>query len=97
MDNLGNTESRYFSASEPLAQQAERVRQKNKIKAASEFLDDLIKRLEERITFYDSVNSIQSDVTTTPEEHLREVITNQKTADNLRAEKGLLEGIKNSV
>lgn len=97
MDDLGNTESNYFLISEPEEQKQERRDEAAKIKQGRKLLEEIIARFEERITFYDTVDSIDVDIETKPEEHLRAVIAAKQTKLNLTQEKEWLENLLSTV
>ena len=97
MDDMGNTGTDYFSIQEPADKVLERRAQQNKLQAGKALLDDVIKRLEERITFYDSLDSIDIDIETSPEAHKTEVITGQKTKLNLIIEKEYFQALRDSI
>lgn len=95
MDDLGNTESPYF-ASEPAEQVQERKEEKAKVMKGIAMLEEIIERFEKRIAFYDTLNSIDVDASTHPEEHLRIVIANKQTSQNLTEEKEWIENLRDT-
>lgn len=94
MDELGNTESNYFLPTEPEEQVKERKEEQAKVMKGIAMLEEIIERMEQRITFYDTVSSIEVDVTTHPEEHLRAVIAAKQTKENLIQEKEWIENLR---
>lgn len=95
MDDLGNTESPYF-ASEPAEQVQERKEEKAKVMKGIAMLEEIIERFEKRIAFYDTTNSIEVDVTTAPEEHLRAVLVAKGISQNLTEEKEWIENLRDT-
>lgn len=96
MDELGNTESPYFIPTEPEEQVQERKDEKAKVMKGIAMLEEIIERFEKRITFYDTTNSIEVDVTTTPEEHLRAVLVAKGISQNLTEEKEWIENLRDT-
>ena len=96
MDELGNTESSYFLIEEPADQKQERQDEKAKVKQGIKMLEEIIARFQERITFYDTLESIDVDIETQPEEHLRAVIAGKQTKANLMQEKDWLENLRST-
>ena len=95
MDEYGITETSYFDhTAEPADQKKQRIEEEMKVNEGIQLLEDMIKRWDERITFYDSLDSIDVDPTTHPEEHLRQVIANKQTRNNLIQEKEYLITLK---
>lgn len=86
MDNLGNVETSFYAPKATPDQVKEKIEEQSKVRAGMELLEELIERLEARATFYDTLSSVKADVTTTPEEHLRQVIANDQTKANLKLE-----------
>lgn len=96
-DNLyPNTGDTYYKPEMPADRKDEESEEKAKALAGMPLINDLIARFDKRIAFYDSLESIPSDVSTHPEEHLRAVLANQMAKENLRAEKEYLEGLKST-
>lgn len=84
MDELGNTETSYFDPhAEPEEQKKERQEEQGKVQEGIRLLEDMIARYDERIAFYDSIDSIKVDIKTKPEEHLRAVLANKQTKTDL--------------
>jgi hypothetical protein len=96
MDELGNTESSYFLIDEPEEQKQERRDDEAMVKQGIRMLEEIIQRFQERITFYDTLDSIEVDIETHPEEHLRAVIAGKQTKTNLMQEKEWLENLRST-
>jgi hypothetical protein len=84
----------YYKPELPEDRKDEESEEKAKALAGMPMITDLIAHFEARIAFYDSLESIPSDVSTQPEEHLRTVLANQMTKENLVSEKEYLEGLQ---
>ena len=80
---------------EPKEQVDERKLEISKAQAAAPILEDIIERFEDKIDFYNSVDSIPPEVKTDPQKFLIIHNANELTRNNLIAEvdwlKGLLE------
>lgn len=96
MDEMGNTESSFFIPKEPTEQIEERNEERAKVMKGMAMLEDVIARFEKRITFYDMTKSIEVDVTTNPEEHLRAVLVAKSMSENLTQEKEWLENLRST-
>lgn len=96
MDEMGNTESSFFIPKEPTEQIEERNEERAKVMKGMAMLEDVIARFEKRITFYDMTKSIEVDVTTNPEEHLRAVLVAKGMSENLTQEKEWLENLRST-
>lgn len=97
MDEFGNTESSYWVVDEPSEQKNARLNEENKIKAGRAVIDDILARLQERIDFYGSVDSIDVDASVEPEEHLRIVIANKQTRFNLIQERDYWKVMRDTI
>jgi|GEM_PF-841676 len=93
-DNLYPNDGTHYEVTVPEEQKREETSEKAKAQAGRELLTELIKRWEERIRFYDSLNSIDVDVADTPEKHQLQVLANKQTKANLLTELDYLEGLK---
>lgn len=83
----------FISRSQLEKKEAERA----EVLAEVPLLKKVLQRLEKRISFYESVNSIPDDVKTKPEEFMHTVAANKLTRLNLIAEKRYIEArIKNA-
>lgn len=97
MDEFGNTESSYWVVEEPQDQKTARVNEENKLRAGRAVIDDILKRLQERIDYYSSIDSVEVDAVTEPEEHLRVVIANKQTLFNLRNERDYWKVMRETI
>lgn len=97
MDEFGNTESSYWVVEEPQDQKTARVNEENKLRAGRAVIDDILKRLQERIDYYSSIDSVEVDAVTEPEEHLRIVIANKQTLFNLRNERDYWKVMRETI
>ena len=86
MSDIGNVESSYFQLGEPLEQKIERKEAKGRIKDGVKLLEDIIARLEVRIKFYDTLDSIPAEVRAIPEDFMTAVNANDLTKRNLMNE-----------
>lgn len=78
---------------EPVEQAVERKKQKANTLEALPILQDLLKRLEERIAFYDSVSSIDESVRTDPQAFLIAHNSNTMMVQVLTSEKEWIESL----
>lgn len=94
-DDVMPNDGTYFAPREPASQAVDRKKEKAHTLEALPILKDLLNRLQERVDFYGSVDSIPDEVKTNPEEFLRVHNANELVRSNLRAEiewiNGLLE------
>lgn len=97
MDEFGNTESSYWVVEEPQDQKTARLNEENKLRAGRAVIDDILKRLQERIDYYSSIDSVEVDAVTEPEEHLRIVIANKQTLFNLRNERDYWKVMRETI
>lgn len=96
MDEMGNTESNYFGLGESADQIKARQEEKSEVLKSLELIDQIIERLEARITFYDTNKSIEVDVSTKPEEHLRAVLLAKGMSENLAQEKEWIQALRDN-
>jgi hypothetical protein len=94
MDEIGNTESSYFHLGESVEQKNERKEAKARTKDGEKLLEDIIARLEKRIAFYDTIDSIPADVRAIPEDFMLTVNANDLTKRNLMNELEYLKTIQ---
>lgn len=92
-DDLMPNDGTYFGLREPQEQATARQKEKANTLEALPILKDLLRRLDQRIAFYGSVDSIPEEVKTKPEEFLVVHNANQMTRDNLRSEKEYIQGL----
>lgn len=96
-DNLlPNEGSTYYKPEQPEERKEEESAERAKVIGGMPLIDDIIAHLDERIAFYDSIESITSDVKTKPEEHLRTVLANDMTKRSLIQEKEHWTGLKDT-
>jgi hypothetical protein len=93
-DDLMPNDGTFYHLTEPEEQKQEESEERAKAIQGMALLEELIERLNTRITFYDSLNSIAPDVKDTPEQHLRACIAGQMTKQNLIQEKEYMEGLR---
>lgn len=96
MNELGNSETSYFIVKEPEEQKKARLEEAGKVKEGIRLLEDIIARFDKRIAFYDSLDSMDVDAMSKPEDHLRQVIANKQTKANLIAEREYLYTLRTS-
>lgn len=75
-----------FYATTPQEQIIDEASMKSKVKGALPFIEELMERLESRITFYDTLSSIPDEVQLIPEDFMHTVAANKLAARNLRQE-----------
>ena len=93
-DNVLPNDSTYFQPfQEPAEQIIERKKESAKVLAIQNALKEHIKRLQERIEFYDKVTSVHDAVRTSKEEFMVVHNTYALMAQTLMAEKEYLEGL----
>lgn len=92
-DDVMPNDGTYFAPREPEQQVIARQKEKAKTLEALPILKDLLKRLNERVDFYGSVDSIPDDVKTSPKQFLIIHNANELTRDNLRAEMEFIAGL----
>lgn len=93
LDNLYPNDGQYFSPTEPKDQREAREAEENELFSALPLIKAMIGRLEERITFYGSVESVPDDVLVHPEEFMHVVAANKLVKQNLESEKDFLEDL----
>lgn len=92
-DDVMPNDGSYFSFREPVEQVVERKKERAKTLEYINTLQEIIDRLNERISFYESVKSIPDEVKLNPEELIRVLNANALTAENLTNEKVHLESL----
>jgi hypothetical protein len=93
-DEYPNDGSTYYALSEPENQKQEASDEKAKVMPALEFIEIAISRLEERIKHYQSVNAIEVDIDTKPDEFMHAYKAAQLTVTNLTQEKDYYVGLR---
>lgn len=94
MDDLYPRDGSFYQAPEPESQLKEKQAERAKVKSALPMLDDLIQRFDDRIAFYSSIDSINADLSTSPEIFQRAVAANKLVKDTLQSEKEYLEALR---
>lgn len=93
-DNLLPKGGEFFGIpTEDIEQTQSRETEKAKVFNALPLMTDILARFDERITFYSSIDSIDSSLLTDPEAFMHTVTANKLTVQNLTAEKNYLEGL----
>jgi len=80
----------------PSEQTLEKEKEANQVQANAPVIRDIITRLDERIAFYSSIDSVPADSITNPDTFMHVVASNKLTRDNLQAEKDFLEELLNT-
>lgn len=93
MDDLMPNDGTYFAPKVPEEQKSEIDTENIKAKAAEPVINDLIERFKERISYYKSVDSVDSSVLTVPDEFMHVIAANKIVAESLAAELDHLEGL----
>jgi hypothetical protein len=86
VDNVMPNEGSVFYPHEPKQQAIDRKKERARTLEALPILKDLLKRLEQRITFYESIYSIPEEVRTDPQQFLIVHNANTLMVQNLKAE-----------
>lgn len=94
MDDLYPRDGSFYQPEEPEAQVKEKAEERARVKSAMPMLNDLIKRFDERIAFYGSIDSIPADLTKSPASFQRLVAANRLVKDTLVSEKEYLEVLR---
>lgn len=94
-DNLVPNDGGAFARllSEPEEQVEDRNKEKAETYQALPLVQDIVTRLEERIAFYDTLDSIPPENRANEKIFMRHWDANQLTRDNLRSELNWLEGL----
>ncbi len=92
-DDLYPNDSSYFIPREPADQSVGRQKEKAKTLESKSILEDMVKRLEDKIAFYYSVESIDDDVKTKPDEFMHLYSAYKLVRDILISEKEYIEGL----
>ena len=93
MDDLYMNDGSYYQPEEPAMQILERQEERSKATAAVPLLKDLVKRFDERIAFYDSVESIDVTMLADEKRFMRQWEANKLTKDNLILERDYLRDL----
>lgn len=89
-DNMYPNDGSVFLPAEPADQKARREREESEAAGNHDTLEKIIERLDERIGFYGSVDSVEYDYTTNPEAFMHVFTANKMTKDNLQQERDAL-------
>lgn len=92
MDNLYPNFGAPYIPTEPIAQAVAREEEIKDTLAAIPLLEETIKHLDERIAFYESVNSVEPGAMTKPEEFMHIIAGNRIARDNLMIERSYIIG-----
>lgn len=90
-DNVLPNDGTYFLPREPKTQVIARKKEKAQVLEAKSVIEAVIKHFEERITYRDTLDSLNVSAVNTPELHLRACVTNDMLKMALIEEKRLLE------
>lgn len=94
MNDMGNIESSYFRTDEPTEQKQERNAEKAMVNGGRDLLLNLLERWDEKVEFYDSIDSIPPEVRADEKKFMLTVSVNDLTKKNLLAELAYLESLK---
>lgn len=83
----------YFVPREPLEQRIARKKEKAKTLEGLNILKDVVERLQQRIDFYNSVDSIPDEVKTDPAKFMHLYSAYKLTRDTLISEKEIIESL----
>lgn len=92
-DDMYPAGGEYFLPREPVDQKKARKKEEAKILEKIEVLTDLIERLDQRIEFYGSVDSIPNEVKLDPTQFLNMHNANQMVRDSLRSEREYIQSL----
>jgi len=92
-ENLVPNTGNYFNGTEPTKQKVARTKEKANTLQALPVLKDLLKRLDERIQFYGSIEAMPDEVKTSPTKFMNWHNANELTRANLIAEKEYIESL----
>jgi hypothetical protein len=92
-EDLYPNDSSYWLPTEPVEQELERKNEQAKTLEAVNVLQDVVERLNTRIAYYASVDSIPDEVKLDPVAFMTMHNTNQLVRDNLRIEKENIEDL----
>lgn len=92
-DNLYPNDGQYFSLSEPQDQKDEKDSEQNDVLSLLPTLKDFVKRMDDKIAFYKSVDSIDDEQLLDPEEFMHVIAANKLVAKCLTAEREYFKGL----
>lgn len=90
-DNLYPNNGEYFLPTEPEEQKLDRKKEQAKVLEAKKLSDEIIARYEDRIVFYDTIDSIEVELRTDPEKFMRAWLVNREIKAILESECAWLE------
>lgn len=96
-EDLYPNDGQVFYPREPQDQVNARRSEKAKTLQGMAVLKDVVKRLETRIAFYESVDAMPDEVKADPVQFMNMHNANQMTRDNLKAEKEYIEQLIDSA
>lgn len=80
----------YFTPTIPTPQRQAKEQAREEVLSQVPLLRKVLKRLEQKIAFYDSVNSVPDVVKTKPEEFMHIIAANTLTRNNLQQERSYI-------
>lgn len=86
-DDYYPNDGTHFAPTEPEEQVQERKEEEGKLREGARVLEDVIARLESRIQFYSSIDSIEVDLDEDPSTHQKRIEVAKMTKTNLLQEK----------
>lgn len=90
-DNLYPNNGEYFSLRAPRDQLVEAKQEEREAYSHVKLIKEMVGRLEGRVAFYASVDSVPDETLTNPEEFMHVIAANKLTRENLKRE---LEGLE---
>lgn len=89
-DNIYPGRGEPFVLTTPTKQKSDEEAKLQATLAQLPLLQETVDKFDERIAFYDSVNSVPDEVTTDPEAFMHVIAANKLTRDNLIAERDII-------
>jgi hypothetical protein len=86
--------STYYNPTAPAEAKQEERKEKGMVLSAMPLIEDMIKHLEERIHFYETVDSIPAEVRTDTRLFMLRVEANDLAKENLKSEKEYFEQLR---
>lgn len=83
-DNVYPNDGRFYS---PFAEDTKVDSETKQAEVNQDVLNKILERLDERIAFYDSVNSVPDEALTDPAKHMHYTASNKMTRNNLYMER----------
>lgn len=93
-ENLYPRSSQFYSPNEPKEQKEERDKEKEAVLASEPIIKAVIERLQGRIEFYSSVDSVPKELIGSPTDFMHQIAINKGMKAELLAEK---EGLENML